>query len=372
MKILQVITRGDIGGAQRLLWELSVELVERGNEVRIIAGEGEWLKEKATSKHIPYLIISSLKRTYNLVKVFKPVTDLLRHVKSFTPSVVHLHSSHTLIFLPFLRVFTKARIVFTVHGLSFLHKRHKEKRILKPLFWLGFQLALPFAHKVVAVSQSDSGDLKKLFLFIRPIVIVNQISNDFVKDIDLKESRKAIEGLTNNQISKDNRVLGSVGRLSYQKHFDLLIEAFVEVRREIPSLKIVVVGEGEERPKLEKLIERLDLKDSFFLVGAHPNAVELMGGFDAFVLPSRYEGLPITLLEAQAIGIPAIASDVGGNKEVIGSENVFPAENREELVSAIISLFLNSKTTPHRSSSDSNDRMVKEYLNVYRSSNMIT
>ena len=111
-------------------------------------------------------------------------------------------------------------------------------------------------------------------------------------------------------------VLGA-GRLTYQKNFSVLVDAAKMVKEKVPDVKFIVGGEGELRTDLEAQIARLNLEDTVLLPGNIMNLPEMMQSADLFVLPSKYEGLPLVLLEAMASGLPAVGSSIKGTIDVI-------------------------------------------------------
>lgn len=111
-------------------------------------------------------------------------------------------------------------------------------------------------------------------------------------------------------------VLGA-GRLTYQKNFSVLVDAAKIVKEKVPGVKFIVGGEGELRADLEDQIAKLNLEDTVLLPGNIMNLPEMMQSADLFVLPSKYEGLPLVLLEAMASGLPAVGSSIKGTIDVI-------------------------------------------------------
>lgn len=118
-------------------------------------------------------------------------------------------------------------------------------------------------------------------------------------------------------IAQDALVIGCVGRLVELKNQRLLLDALPGLVAAHPALKAVVVGDGPLRPELQARIEALGLDDRVHLAGPRGDVLDLLPGFDLFVLPSRTEGLSIALLEACAAGLAVVATDVGGNPEII-------------------------------------------------------
>lgn len=108
---------------------------------------------------------------------------------------------------------------------------------------------------------------------------------------------------------EDTKIVLAVGRLTPQKGFDMLLEAWVEVAKVMPDWTLKIVGDGEDRDKLTDFIEKKYLNDSVKLVGATDNVSEYYQQAQIFCLSSRYEGFPMVLLETLAFGLPVVSFD---------------------------------------------------------------
>jgi glycosyltransferase involved in cell wall biosynthesis len=116
-----------------------------------------------------------------------------------------------------------------------------------------------------------------------------------------------------------------------------LIKVFPEILKIKPEARLIIIGEGEKRQELEDMIKELSVKDEtiaekIILKGNIENAYRYLKAFDMFVLPSRYEGLSITLLEALKAEIPILASRVGGNAETLTQAELFELNNEKNFV----------------------------------------
>ena len=131
-------------------------------------------------------------------------------------------------------------------------------------------------------------------------------------------------------IPEDAFVLGHVGRFSYQKNHEYLIRIFAEVRKRNEHAVLMLIGDGENKPDVKKQIEELHLTDSVRFCGLVNNVNDYMQAMDVFVLPSRYEGLPIVGVEAQAAGLPVITS-VNVSEELEISDLVTFLELKEDV-----------------------------------------
>jgi glycosyltransferase involved in cell wall biosynthesis len=136
-------------------------------------------------------------------------------------------------------------------------------------------------------------------------------------------------------------LLLSVGRLVYQKGHEFLIRAMPRVLARHPRAKAVVCGEGALRGALQAQIAELRLEGSVFLEGNRPDIDRFLSAADIFVLPSRWEGLPVALLEAMAVGLPVVATHVEGVEEVVQNQAqglLVPPGDPEALAAALIEL----------------------------------
>ncbi|KDE54373.1 glycosyltransferase family 4 protein, partial [Methanoculleus sp. MH98A] len=139
-----------------------------------------------------------------------------------------------------------------------------------------------------------------------------------------------------------------VGRLHPVKGVQYLIEAVAIVHQEIPDVKLVIVGDGIERSRLDELAEKLNLNGCIQFAGQVPqeSIPQLMHQADVFVLPSLSEGLPVVLLEAMAAGLPIVATNVGGNPDIV-EEGVngylVNAKNSEEIADRLLVLLQNDE-----------------------------
>jgi glycosyltransferase involved in cell wall biosynthesis len=118
-------------------------------------------------------------------------------------------------------------------------------------------------------------------------------------------------------LALDDIVLGAVGRLEPQKRFDRLLEVFVDLRRNHPRLRLVLVGEGSLRGELAAAARRLGVEKDCHLLGQRSDVADLHHAFDLFVQSSDYEGTPNVVLEAMALETPIVATAAGGTAELI-------------------------------------------------------
>jgi GalNAc-alpha-(1->4)-GalNAc-alpha-(1->3)-diNAcBac-PP-undecaprenol alpha-1,4-N-acetyl-D-galactosaminyltransferase len=137
----------------------------------------------------------------------------------------------------------------------------------------------------------------------------------------------------------------AIGRLHPQKGFDLLIQAFAQVRVQHPNWQLTILGEGHERDHLEQLRSQLSLTDSVHLPGRVTEVNDYLKQADLFVMPSRFEGFPMALCEAMAIGTPVLSTDcLSGPREIIADGvdgKLVPPDDIQALAQAISALINN-------------------------------
>jgi len=188
-------------------------------------------------------------------------------------------------------------------------------------------------------------------------VIFNAITPFQIWEGDRKSTRQKLG------IGEGNFFLLAVGRLVYEKGHEFLVQAIPPVTREFPNLVVGICGIGPLQGQLEKQISKLALEDKVRLLGQWENVRELLAAADAFVLPSRWEGLPMALLEAMMAGLPVIATRVQGVDEVIedGVQGLLvPLENPIELSKAILQL-LNNPQQCRKMGLAASARILQEY-----------
>jgi glycosyltransferase involved in cell wall biosynthesis len=171
-------------------------------------------------------------------------------------------------------------------------------------------------------------------------------------------------------------LVGAIGRLAPQKGFIHLVRAMPALAASVPSVRLAIVGEGPLQNELEKEAIQLGVRDRIHFVGFRRDVPDLLAAFDVFALPSLWEGLSISLIEALAAGKPIVATDIDGNREVIdhGQTGLMipPAQPgalaealRELLTNRPLSLTLGRNAQLSARKRFSYQRMVAENLAVY-------
>ncbi len=379
MKILIVITKSEIGGAQMFALSLARGLKAAGEDVSVAGGPGAYLPAELEKSGIPFRRLENLERSRNPLKGLSFMRELKEYVFREKFDVVHLNSTNALLGVWGLsRLEPKPRVVFTVHGLSLLDSGYKASGLLKSAYRLFFQVAFKKLDSLVFVSRLNlkaamASGLLEGGLASRSHLIYNGL--DFAPDylLNREEARRELAEIL--KLSPEAKadfqeafIYGSIGRLAYPKNYEFLINAYKAVKAIKPDAKLLLIGEGPERAKYEGLIKSYKLEDKIFLSGGIDGAGRYLKAFDLFVLPSIFEGLSISLIEAKRAGIPALASRVGGNEEIIGQERCFELNDQTEF------LRLLGNPEPGRElesgtelagSDFSAEAMIKGYLEIY-------
>lgn len=323
-KILFVITKSNWGGAQRYVYDLATSLPKEQFEVAVALGGTGELERKLQNADIPVLQLNSVKRDLSVVGDVSGFVSLYKTMRSYRPDVVHLNSSKAggLGALA-ARLLGVPRIVFTAHGWPFAEKRNTAWRLFA---LLGSWATTLLSHAVIVVSKHDLLVGKRMpFCRSKIHLIYNGI--DLTMQFSLGDTIRSV-------FPAGTRITGTIGELTHNKnHIALVEEANTD-----PRMFVAIVGEGEERPRLEAKINEYGLGARVKLFGFLP-ASEVMRGFDVFTLPSLKEGLPYVLLEARVAGLPIAANRVGGVGEILDAKdmNEFSIERMVEHTRALYS-----------------------------------
>lgn len=209
-----------------------------------------------------------------------------------------------------LRRFWPMRLVTTLHGWV----RHTRRT---PLYYKVDKLCLPHYEAVISVSPDlHAHSLASGVPAERCALIENGIDvGQYCRRHALAEAKRRL-GLPPERI-----VLGAVGRLSPEKGFDLLIRAVQRLRQSGLDVALVIAGDGDDEPRLRRLIDELGLGDRVRLLGFLGDPRAVYEALDVFVLSSLREGLPNVLLEAMALELPVIATRIAGIPRLIDDGN---------------------------------------------------
>lgn len=313
-KILYVITKSNFGGAQKYVYDLATSLPKEHFDVIVALGGKGVLLEKLRTAGIRTISLPALMRDVNPFKDFLSFFSLWKLFRTERPDIIHVNSAKAggLGALA-ARCAGIPIIVFTAHGWAFNEDRSTLARFFVKLFsWLTVVLA----HKTIAVGDAVRNDTNKWPLVRHKITTIrNGLSAPTFKARD--EARTHLTNLANTETSRDAFITGTIAELHQNKGLTYAIRAFAQIAPSNPHVFYFIIGDGEEKEKLQILIKQHDLERQVYLLGFLPDAAQYLSAFDCFLLPSVKEGLPYVILEAGLASLPVITTAIGGIPEII-------------------------------------------------------
>lgn len=310
------------GGAERVTCNLSNFLITRGHEIQILtmSDSDSYPLEKEVKRQS---LLNKEERSNIVVNYIKRYSRLKKFLRSDNSDAYVVMLPITTIFLLLLRKYIKAPVIasercypavlsqITQRLLSLLAKRADA--------WV-FQTIQQKEWYGKAVSSADAK------------IIPNAINENFVQLPYNGERLKEIV---------------AVGRLCPQKNYELLIYAFSRIAANFPEYKIIIYGEGAKRNELEDIINKHNLQGRILMPGYEKDISSKLKKACLYVLSSNYEGIPNTLMEAMALGVPAIATDCdgGGSRMLIenGVNGILVPKGDEKVLSDAMRKMLSDK-----------------------------
>lgn len=333
VKILLISPRAKgIGGIAQHVSELANKLIEKGYEVKIISCENTL-----------YIPISRLKNlSFSIFSLFKTIGRKY--------DIIHAHNLPSIIPMKF----AKGKKILTLHGIYSEQIKLIHGKFLGKISKWFEEKSLKWVDKITVVSKKT----KEYYLErgFEVEYIPNAIDLKIIPEKGIKEY--------------ENQIV-YVGRLSKEKGVDILIKAF----EEIEDYHLLIIGDGPERNKLIKIAKE---NPRIHFLGYKPReeAIKYIKGSDILVLPSRQEGLSTTILEAMACKTPVIATNVGGNLEIIEHMKtgiIVKSENIQEIKEAIKLLLENKEIKMKIVENAYNivleeyewSKIIKKYIRIY-------
>lgn len=241
--------------------------------------------------------------THKHKSIYKNVVELYRLMHSEQFDIVHAHTTLTNFYILCI-----ARFAGTKKLISHSHNSFISKSPIKHAIWFVLKkLNKLFANIWIACGYDAGAFLygRKAVQSRKVILLRNAIDTDKFKfDEHTREIIRNKYGIKDNQL-----VIGHIGRFSEQKNHEYLINIFNEVLRHNPEARLMLVGVGELETKIHQRVDELGLTEKVIFVGSVGNANEYYQAMDVFVLPSKYEGLPVVSIEAQASDLPVLLSE---------------------------------------------------------------
>ncbi len=359
------------GGAAQHVFHLSVGLTSKGHRCTVAApNDNPGFVEQLRQYNIQYVDVN-VSTTFSRRTVVE-LRALLRSPK-YTHVHVHGHRAAAVVRFSSLGMQQLPPLIYTVHGYHPQHyKTSFTKHLANSIEWF---LKSKIQH-FICVSESTRDELIQTVTGIRKrssvihngIPLLNLSTEE--KDTFRQEFREKYG------LPQDAFVLGTVARLQWQKSVHRLLQAFSVIQGKYPDMHLVLVGTGPEKESLETLSQNLKCETHIHFLGNVENSRPVYCMMDLFILPSLWEGLPLTVLEAWDARVPVIATDVSGSRDLIDDDvNGFIATNTATGIAQEIEHAYKererfpeivSKAKSQLHTEYSVEKMVKKTLSVYQ------
>ena len=364
MHIIQVITELEPAGAEKILSELSIEFKNKAHKVSVVTlqklPKNTAIIDKLKDKNIEVYSLNLSKTTPWKIFSLRKLLETIIEKYDSQNIIVHSHLMHANIGCRISKLMgLKIKLINTIHV--------AEKRCSQRwLFWFD-KLTLKCCDVYTAVSSAARDyhagilNIDKNHIKVINNGIIPPNKPDVEKIINLKREWN---------ISECSKIIGSIGRLNRQKGYDIFFDLLPELEKIIPANEvwgIVLLGEGEERKNLETKIKGIPNNIKIILPGYRKDAAEYIRVFDLFIMPSRYEGMPLTLLEAFSHGIPILTSDIDTISNLI---KIYPNgkcidfEDNQTAVRSILEYIDKPRISDYKLEY-TQEKMVSEYISLY-------
>lgn len=355
MKVMQVIPCLDIAGAEIMCEMLTEALTKQGHQVIVVSlyGIETPITDRMIQRNINVLFLGK-----KLGPDISVVGKLSKIIKQEEPDIIHTHLySLKYAWLAVKKAKQPIPIIHTVHSVA-KKEAAKADRILKCYLFKSGQVIPVALSKKIQKTVVDEYGLKPEQI---PVIF---------NGIDLSKCLSKDSYVAENQFT-----ILHIGRLMEAKNHANLIAAFKHIHDKYSQCCLQLIGKGELRDDLIELVQRLDLEDAVAFLGEKENVYPYLQNADMFVLPSLYEGMPMTIIEAMATGLPIVASCVGGIPDMIQDsiEGILCTPDADGIAEAIEKMYgdqalreycgKNAKNSAYQFSAEI---MAEEYLRLYQ------
>ncbi len=311
MKILQVINNLDVGGAETLLSAYALNSRENTSVILTLVSSDSWIKSDLENAGVKVIDLA----LYDKYRFIGAIRGIANVIVSEKPDIVHAHLFPPQYYLAFLRLFfRKIPFVFSEHSTS---NRRRGIALLKPLEALSYRLY----DRVIVISEAARKELGRLYQGHNCTIVHGGVDE------------KRFSGPRNEEF--DFVLVASLR--GKEKGIDVFLEALAMIKDR--GFTAVVLGDGVLKNELIEVRDRLGLKKTVDFKGNVGNVGEYLRKARVFVLPSRWEGLPVSIMEAMFAGTVVVASRTGGIPEVVPEDDcalLFEPEDSEDLAKALV------------------------------------
>jgi glycosyltransferase involved in cell wall biosynthesis len=327
VRILHIVDSLDRGGLEHVVCDLSVEQLRRGCNVSVycLHTPGSLAAGLAASG---VRVVCGHKRSGADLRV---MLQLRRLMQGSGRALFHAHSMMPNYYACAARLLggLSITVVNTRHDMGSTRPGDRREKL--------YRLSIPLTRLAVMVSQGVRDHF--VGAGIVPARKARLVLNGI--HINCPQSTEPLQRTAGRRllaVSDDQFVVGCVGRLVELKNHVAAIRAVARLAAVLPQLRLVLIGGGPLRERLEVLARELGVADRVLFLGERSDARELLPGLDGFLMPSLTEGHSIALLEAMAAGLPIIATHVGGNPEIVSHEHtglLVPANDDDAIAAAL-------------------------------------
>lgn len=316
-KILFLITKSTLGGAQQYVYDLSVELLRNTYDVAVIAGGDGPLITMLKNKGIRVYPLKHLIRDISPLNELRTFLSLIRIIQKEKPDILHINSSKAGVIGSIAgRLCGVQKIIFTAHGWVFNEDRPSWQ---KKIFKLFHFLTVALSHKTICVSDGMRAQMQWPFIQKKMHTVHHGRSNVELQSKDNARNALVMRGQNGVRLLeyRTDFWVGTIAELHPIKRIDRAIDSVSLLIKDFPNLRYVIIHDGQLRAKLEQQVRDLKIEEHVFFMGTLENAAQLLPAFDAFILPSKSEAFGYVLIEAGQAHLPVVTTNVGGIPDII-------------------------------------------------------
>ena len=363
INLLYVITKLELGGAQKQLLSLIERIDQKKYNIFLItAYQGLLVHDASSIKGLSLRRSRFLERSLNPLKDFLALIEIYRFIIKNKINIVHTHSSKAGILGRWAGKIANVSVtIHTIHGWPF---HQWQNPIARQLCIFLERLTAIITNKLIAVCEYDIKKGIKFKIGKREKYVLIRYGIDkgaFTDYNNVLGKRKELA------IESAQAVVGMVACLKPQKSPQDYIKVASLVTKVFPQVKFLLIGDGQLRPKIEKLIQKFNLKDSVILTGWRKDIPQVLSAIDIFMLTSLWEGLPIVALEALAASKPVIATDTGGIQEIVKDGKtgfLVPPKNINMLAERLM-ILLKDRTLRFKMAEEARNSLGSEFTYGY-------
>lgn len=371
--VLYIITKLELGGAQKVCLSLAQGLHDAGISTALISGAQGPLAQHA-QEITETILLDSFKREisfFSFINEFRCFTQLIKHIRSYKKKypnlIVHTHSTKAGILGRWAAFFAGVKNrVHTVHGYAF----HQHQNMFVWLIIYTVELLTSFitTHYVCVSSEDVKIGIKLFPRFSQKHSIIRAA-------IDWNQFQPA-QRTHWFPVTNEPFVFGTVSCFKPQKNLFDLLQAFSYVHQKNPNTRLELIGDGVLRTKMEQWIKKHNLTAAITLHGWQDAVAPIMATWHAFVLSSLWEGLPCAVVEARSLKLPVLCYNTGGIRDVIEQGKngfLYPQKNWQQLAQGMLDLS-NNKQLYEKLRNHTQDlydfqtaHMVEQHIALYKS-----